>query len=116
MCRQECGKCFEPGHRNSGEIAFVFGTLGAGGFGPPPPPATDEDRAVSKMAQGYWVNFARTGDPNGAGLPTWPRYDPSKDLIFEFHPDGTAGAIPDPWKPRLDVMHLATESGKRADF
>ncbi len=40
---------------------------------------------------------------------------PSKGLIFEFHPDGTAGAIPDPWKPRLDVMQKATESGKRAD-
>jgi len=104
------------GTPHGGEIAFVFGTLGAGGFGPPPPPATDEDRAVSRMAQGYWVNFARTGDPNGAGLPPWPRYDPGKDLIFEFHPDGTAGAIPDAWKPRLDVMQKATESGKRADF
>ena len=103
------------GTPHGGEIAFVFGTLGAGGFGPPPPPATDEDRAVSRRAQGYWVNFARTGNPNGAGLPTWPRYDPSKDLIFEFHPDGTAGAIPDPWRPRLDVMQKATESGKRAD-
>jgi para-nitrobenzyl esterase len=103
------------GTPHGGEIGFVFGTLGAGGFGPPPPPATDEDRAVSKMAHGYWVNFAKTGNPNGAGLPTWPRYDPSKGLIFEFHPDGTAGAIPDLWKPRLDVMQKATESGKRAD-
>jgi para-nitrobenzyl esterase len=103
-----------PGTPHGGEIAFVFGTLGAGGFGPPLPP-TAQDQAVSRLAQGYWVNFAKTGDPNGAGLPVWPRYDPSKDLIFEFHPDGSAGAIPDPWKARLDVMQLATESGKRAD-
>jgi para-nitrobenzyl esterase len=102
------------GTPHGGEIAFVFGTLGTGGFGPPPP--TAEDQAVSRIAQSYWVNFAKTGDPNGAGLPTWPRYDPGKDLIFEFHLDGSAGEIPDPWKGRLDVTQLATDSGKRADF
>ena len=104
------------GTPHGGEIAFVFGTLGTAMFGPPPPPPTAEDLEVSRMAQGYWVNFARTGDPNGTGLPKWPRYDPGKDLIFEFHTDGSASAIPDPWKARLDVMQLATESGKRADF
>jgi para-nitrobenzyl esterase len=104
------------GTPHGGEIAFVFGTLGTPMFGPPPPPPTGEDQAVSRMAQSYWVNFAKTGDPNGEGLPAWPRYDPTKDLIFEFHPDGSASAIPDPWKSRLDVMQLATESGKRADF
>ena len=104
-----------PGTPHGGEIPFVFGTLGVAGFGPPTPP-TAQDQAISRMAQSYWVHFAKIGDPNGTGLPAWPRYDPNKDLIFEFHPDGSAGAIPDPWKPRLDVMQLATESGKRADF
>ena len=107
---------FRAGTPHGGEIAFVFGTLGTAGFGPPPPPPTPQDQAVSRMAQSYWVNFARTGDPNGSGLPVWPRYDPGKDLIFEFHSDGSASAIPDPWKARLDVTQLATESGKRADF
>ena len=101
------------GAPHGGEIGFVFGTLGTGGFGPTPPP---QDQEVSRMAQSYWVNFARTGDPNGVGLPAWPRYDPEKALIFDFRPDGTAGAGPDPWKARLDVTQLATESGKRADF
>jgi len=103
------------GAPHGGEIGFVFGTLGTGGFGPPLPP-TPQDLKVSRMAQSYWVNFAKSGDPNGAGLPPWPRYDPSKDLIFDFHPDGSAGAVADPRKVRLDVMQLATESGKRADF
>ena len=103
------------GAPHGGEIGFVFGTLGTGGFGPPLPP-TAQDLEVSRLAQSYWVNFAKAGDPNGAGLPSWPRYDPNKDLIFDFRPDGTAGAGPDAWKARLDVTELATESGKRADF
>jgi para-nitrobenzyl esterase len=100
------------GAPHGGEIAFVFGTLTAR----PGSTVSPEDQAVSRMAQSYWVNFAKNGDPNGAGLPPWPRHDPNKDLIFDFHPDGTAGAIPDVRKTRLDVMQLATDSGKRADF
>jgi para-nitrobenzyl esterase len=97
------------GAPHGGEIGFVFGTLTAR----PGTTLSDQDLAVSKMAQGYWVNFAKTGDPNGPGLPAWPRYDPAKDLVFQFLLDGTAVAAPDPWKARLDVMKLATEAGKR---
>ncbi len=100
------------GAPHGGEIGYVFGTLAAR----PGTALSPEDFAVSHMAQSYWVNFARTGDPNGAGLPAWPRHDPKKDLIFEFRADGTAGAGPDSRKARLDVMQLATESGRRADF
>lgn len=99
------------GAPHGGEIAFVFGTLASR----PGVEISDQDRAVSRMIQSYWVNFARKGDPNGPGLPHWPRHDPKKDLIFEFRPDGTAGAGPDSRKARLDVMELATESGRRAD-
>jgi len=99
------------GSPHGGDVPFAFGTLGGGRGGAPTP----EDLAVSRMAQSYWVNFARTGDPNGSGLPTWPRHIPRKDQIFTFQPDGSASAGPDVRKARLDVTEKATESGKRAD-
>ena len=99
------------GAPHGGEIAYVFGTLSGGRGGTP----TAEDLAVSRMAQSYWVNFAKSGDPNGTGLPTWPRHAAGKDQIFDFRSDGTAGAGPDPRKARLDVTQKATESGKRDD-
>jgi para-nitrobenzyl esterase len=99
------------GAPHGGEIAYVFGTLSGGRGGAP----TAEDLAVSRTAQGYWVNFAKSGDPNGAGLPTWPRHAAGKDQIFDFRPDGTAGSGPDPRKARLDVTEKTTESGKRDD-
>jgi para-nitrobenzyl esterase len=36
---------------------------------------TEEAKPLTRIIQGYWVNFAKTGDPNGAGLPEWPRFD-----------------------------------------
>jgi para-nitrobenzyl esterase len=37
--------------------------------------------------QAYWVNFARTGDPNGPGLPAWPRYGGGR-AYMQFGPEG----------------------------
>ena len=68
------------GTPHGGEIAYVFGTLSAGRGGAPTP----EDLAVSRMAQSYWVNFAKTGDPNGAGPAdvAAPRRRRGSDLRF----------------------------------
>ena len=59
------------GAYHSAEIEYVFGQLDS---------KTDviwreSDRKVSDMMQKYWSNFAKTGNPNGAGLPNWPPYN-----------------------------------------
>jgi para-nitrobenzyl esterase len=37
------------------------------------------EEALSKRMSDYWTNFAKTGDPNGKGLPQWPRYHTSTE-------------------------------------
>jgi para-nitrobenzyl esterase len=91
------------GAAHGSEIPYVFDNLSARAGAPVPP----QDQAVAHMANTYWANFAKTGDPNGPGLPKWPRYEPSKDEILEFRPDGSAIGAPDPRKARLDVIEKA---------
>ena len=58
------------GAYHSAEIEYVFGQLDSKAGLPWRP----EDRELSELMQNYWTNFARTGDPNGPGLPKWPLY------------------------------------------
>ena len=71
---------------HGGEMEFLFGTQPAG-------QEWDEaDRTASRMMGDYWVNFARTGDPNGAGLPTWSTLTPGHTdyLVLDAMPSMTS--------------------------
>ena len=93
------------GEATSGpEVEFVFGTLGAGTTGL----FTYKDRETSNLMRAYWENFARTGDPNGPGLPVWPRY--SADEQIQTISNGGIFAHRDPWTARLDRLEQQSES------
>ena len=62
---------------------FLFG-FGAG------VQLSDADRTVSEQAQAYWANFARTGDPNGGGLPAWPQFTVNGREYLAFTDRGAA--------------------------
>ena len=58
----------------------------------------------------YWANFAKTGDPNGPGLPAWPRYESSGGEILEVNRAGVAEGKPDTTSARLDLIRRAVET------
>ncbi len=58
-------------------------------------PWTDTDRKVADIASSYWVNFAKTGDPNGPGLPQWMPYQSSTDQLMNINADPHMQPAPD---------------------
>ncbi len=78
------------GAYHSAEIEYVFGQLDS----KTDVTWTPADRQVSQEMQKYWSNFAKSGNPNGAGLPRWPPY-----------------TTPDGWP----VMILGREPGAHKD-
>jgi len=64
---------------------------------------TPADYQLSKIMQGYFVNFIKTGNPNGVGLPAWPAANrPPTGQILRL--DLTTQAGPEPHRERYEFL------------
>ncbi len=85
---------------HASEIEFVFGALDSRQL-----PWRPEDRRLSEQMVAYWSNFAKTGDPNGEGLPKWPAY--RKDSYQVMHLRANPAAAPDDRRARYELLDRA---------
>lgn len=68
------------------EVPYVFGTIGEGHS---TRIYNDTDHRISEEMQTYWTDFAKTGDPNGGDLPSWPKFNATSRAYLDLTNDGT---------------------------
>ena len=98
------------GASHGSEVPYVFNVFN---FQRENNEVSAEEKKLARMMNMYWVNFAKTGNPNGKGLPTWPVYNLDNESILDVKPDGTPIGEIDPRKERFDVIENASHLRKK---
>lgn len=88
---------------HSAELAYVFGTQASIDR-----PWSARDRELSQQMQQYWTNFAKSGNPNGEGVPAWPRCAASGPQVMELGDLTQPIAVLDPQRKALFDAYLTT--------
>jgi para-nitrobenzyl esterase len=67
---------------------------------------SDADRALASVMATYWTNFAKSGDPNGDGVPVWPNFTTDGERVLHFDDTATTGGVPNLEElQRLDLRY-----------
>ena len=76
-----------PGAVHSAELGYVWGNNDPAGRW------SASDKALAATIQRYWIDFARTGDPNGASLPQWAPYAQGRTALWFRHGAAEPGPV-----------------------
>jgi para-nitrobenzyl esterase len=96
-----------PGALHATEIMYAFDAVSA----LMPGKATRSDVDMGRTLSGYWVDFVKSGDPNGGGRPEWPPYDPAAREVLDLGSYGVRHG-PDPLRERLDLWRAVWERAR----
>ena len=69
----------QPGAAHADDIAFVMKTLGVELEN-----VSEKDKQISNLMHNYWVQFAKTGNPNLPGQPKWTPYNQDNGSVLEI--------------------------------
>lgn len=88
------------GAGHSMELSYVFNTPIFSG--PQGDNRSLEEKSVSAKISKYWINFVKTGNPNGDGLMNWPVYDKNKASVMYFNNEFKIIEVPN--RDKLELM------------
>jgi para-nitrobenzyl esterase len=98
----------ELGAFHASELYYLFGTMSSRSWA-----WTEDDRALSLLMMQYWVRFVYSGDPNGSGDPSWPRFSASDPMTMRLSP--FPRSEPTPELDRLQFFDADFAARERAD-
>jgi len=80
---------------HTGEVVYAYDNLHTVDR-----PWEEIDHQIASQMSAYWVNFARTGNPNNSGLPEWDPFDLRRELVMQM--DTAMVELPLPGKAKLE--------------
>jgi para-nitrobenzyl esterase len=96
----------DMGSYHGGELVYVWNNLYLKDW-----PWTPADHSLGELMSSLWTNFAKTGDPNGPGLPKWPSYESKNEMLLYITTEAKAQAPP--YKPELDFLSKAAAAARK---
>ena len=94
---------------HTGEMVYILSNLYK-----LPRPFTEVDRTVAAITSGYLVNFVRTGNPNGRGLPKWDAFVTDPPATLEISASTEMRQVMDPAKLAFWKTYFESPQGKNA--
>lgn len=87
------------------EMPFAYGYKFGSGV------MTDIDQAMQQIMERYWINFTKTGDPNGGALPYWSTYQQGEPTVMIMRRGFTLDLVPN--QPQLDFFEAFFASKRK---